>query len=108
MREKHSAAPATEPAASRAIGASEDLAECHAEIEKLTAEVRRLEDEYDDAIYDRWISETQYRMAIHRMQQHDPDGLRWLDNQLRRWAAQRSGGLEDRRRARRSWGTGHL
>lgn len=103
-REKRSAAPTIEPvAAIRASGTSDDLARelavCQAEIEKLSVVVRRLEDECDDATYDRWISETQYRMAIHRMHQHDPDGLGLLDNQLRRWAAQRSGGLEDRRRA---------
>ena len=74
--------------------------------DKLRAEVRRLEDAFDDVVYDRWIYEMQYRMAIHRMRQHDPDGLVWLDDQLRRWTIQRSGELEDRRRARRSWKSG--
>ena len=76
------------------------------EVDKLRAEVRRLEDAFDDVVYDRWIYEMQYRMAIHRMRQHDPDGLVWLDDQLRRWTIQRSGELEDRRRARRSWKSG--
>lgn len=106
-REKHSTAPNSEPITARPASSvpdgdvGDDISN-QAEVDKLRAEVRRLEDEYDDVVYDRWIHETQYRMAVHRMRQHDPEGLVWLDDQLRRWAIQRSGELEDRRRARRS------
>lgn len=77
-------------------------ATCEADITKLRSELRELEDEYDDAVYDRWILEHQYRMAIARMRDHDPDGVAWLDDQARRWESRREGHLEDRRRARRS------
>lgn len=80
----------------------DDCISSQAEVDKLRAEVRRLEDEYDDVVYDRWILETQYRMAVQRMHQHDPDGLVWLEELLRRWALQRSAELESHRRARRS------
>jgi len=73
---------------------------------KLLGEVRELEDEYDDSVYDRWILEHQYRMAVARMQDHDPDGIAWLDEQVRRWESRREGFLEERRRLRRqgrSW-----
>lgn len=81
-------------------------ATCEANIVKLRSEVRQLEDEYDDSVYDRWILEHQYRMAVARMQEHDPDGIAWLDEQVRRWESRREGYLEDRRRLRRqgrSW-----
>lgn len=76
-------------------------ATCEANIVKLRGEVRELEDEYDDSVYDRWILEHQYRMAVARMQEHDPDGIAWLDEQVRRWESRREGFLEDRRRLRR-------
>ena len=60
-------------------------ATCEANIVKLRDEVRQLEDEYDDSVYDRWILEHQYRMAVARMQEHDPEGIAWLDEQVRRW-----------------------
>jgi hypothetical protein len=72
-------------------------ATCEANIVKLRDEVRQLEDEYDDSVYDRWILEHQYRMAVTRMQEHDPEGVAWLDEQVRRWEARREGFLEDRR-----------
>ena len=75
-------------------------ATCEANIVKLRDEVRQLEDEYDDSVYDRWILEHQYRMAVARMQEHDPEGVAWLDEQVRRWEARREGFLEDRRRLR--------
>lgn len=75
-------------------------ATCEANILNLRAEVRELQDEYDDSVYDRWILEHQYRMAIARMQEHDPDGIAWLDEQVRRWESRREGYLEDRRRIR--------
>lgn len=81
-------------------------ATCEANILKLRDEVRELEDEYDDSVYDRWILEHQYRMAVARMQEHDPDGIAWLDEQVRRWESRREGHLEERRRLRRqgrSW-----
>lgn len=81
-------------------------ATCEANIVKLRGEVRQLEDEYDDSVYDRWILEHQYRMAVARMQEYDPDGIAWLDEQVRRWESRREGFLEDRRRLRRhgrSW-----
>lgn len=40
-------------------------------------------------------------MAVARMQEHDPDGVAWLDEQVRRWEARREGFVEDRRRLRR-------
>lgn len=112
-REKHSTVPTNEsieakPAAIAPDDVAADEISNQAEVNKLRAEVRRLEDEFDDVVYDRWIFETQYRMAIHRMRQHDPDGLAWLDEQLRRWALQRSGELEARRRARRAWEHGQI
>lgn len=73
---------------------------CEANIVKLRDEVRQLEDEYDDSVYDRWILEHQYRMAVARMQEHDPDGIVWLDEQVRRWESRREGFLEERRRLR--------
>ena len=75
-------------------------ATCEANIVKLRDEVRQLEDEYDDSVYDRWILEHQYRMAVARMQEHDPEGVAWLDEQVRRWEARREGFFEDRRRLR--------
>ena len=75
-------------------------ATCEANIVKLRDEVRQLEDEYDDSVYDRWILEHQYRMAVARMQEHDPEGIAWLDEQVRRWESRREGFLEDRRRLR--------
>ena len=69
-------------------------------IVKLRDEVRELEDEYDDSVYDRWILEHQYRMAVARMQEHDPEGIAWLDEQVRRWESRREGFLEERRRLR--------
>lgn len=81
-------------------------ATCEANIVKLRDELRQLEDEYDDSVYDRWILEHQYRMAVERMQEHDPAGIAWLDEQVRRWESRREGFLEDRRRLRRqgrSW-----
>ncbi|MCJ7781827.1 MAG: hypothetical protein MUQ27_13495 [Acidimicrobiia bacterium] len=75
-------------------------ATCEANIVKLRDELRQLEDEYDDSVYDRWILEHQYRMAITRMQDHDPDGIAWLDEEVRRWESRREGSLEDRRRLR--------
>jgi len=81
-------------------------ATCEANIVKLRDEVRQLEAEYDDSVYDRWILEHQYRMAVTRMQEHDPDGVAWLDEQVRRWESRREGHFEDRRRLRRqgrSW-----
>ncbi len=74
---------------------------CEANIRKLRAEVRRLEDDYDDAVYDRWILEHQYRLAVGRMRDRDPEGLAWLDEQVQRWERRREGFLEDRRRRRR-------
>ena len=71
------------------------------EIGRRRAELRRLDVEYDDVVYDHWILETQYRVAVKRMQQHDPHGLIWPDEQLRRWTLQRNGELERRCRARR-------
>jgi hypothetical protein len=112
-REKSTTVPTTEQLVAPAESTipephgGEHVAE-RSEVDRLRAEVRRLEDEYDDVVYDRWIFETQYRMAICRLQQHDPEGLAWLDEQLRRWALQREGELEDRRRARRSWQVGQL
>lgn len=105
--EKYSTAATTDAVTEiSAAGAPDHLGAGHqaiqAEIDRLRAEVPRLEEEYDDVVYDRWIHEMQYRMAIHRMRQHDPDGLAWLDEQLRRWAMRRSGELENRRRARTS------
>ena len=112
-REKHSTAStpdsvAVKPAPSVPDDVADEDISNQAEIDKLRAEVRRLEDEFDDVVYDRWIFETQLRMAFHRMRQHDPDGLAWLDKQLRRWEIGREGTLEQRRRARRSWETGRL
>jgi hypothetical protein len=75
-------------------------ATCEANILKLRDELRQLEHEYDDSVYDRWILEHQYRMAVARMQDHDPDGFAWLDEQARRWESRREGYLEDRRRLR--------
>ncbi len=75
-------------------------ATCEANITKLREELRTLEDEYDDSVYDRWILEHQYRMAVTRMQERDPEGLVWLDDQVQRWEARREGFLEDRRRLR--------
>ncbi|HYN33505.1 MAG TPA: hypothetical protein VES40_12830 [Ilumatobacteraceae bacterium] len=75
-------------------------ATCETNIVKLRGELRELEDEYDDSVYDRWILEHQYRMAVTRMQEHDPDGIAWLDEQVRRWESRREGYLEDRRRLR--------
>ena len=75
-------------------------ATCEANIVKLRDELRQLENEYDDSVYDRWILEHQYRMAVARMQEHDPDGIAWLDEQVRRWESRREGYLEDRRRLR--------
>jgi hypothetical protein len=75
-------------------------ATCEANILKLRGELRELEDEYDDSVYDRWILEHQYRMAVARMQEHDPDGIAWLDEQVRRWESRREGYLEGRRRLR--------
>lgn len=77
-------------------------ATCEATILELRAEVRKLEDEYDDSVYDRWILEHRYRMAIARMREHDPDGVEWLDVEVLRWEARREGYLEQRRRLRRS------
>ena len=77
-------------------------ATCEANITKLREELRTLEDEYDDSVYDRWILEHQYRMAVARMQASDPEGLAWLDDQVRKWELRREGYLEDRRRMRRS------
>ncbi len=76
-------------------------ATCEANITKLREELRTLEDEYDDSVYARWILEHQYRMAIARMQKRDPEGLAWLDDQVRRWEAKRERFLEERRRLRR-------
>lgn len=73
---------------------------CEANILKLRGELRELEDEYDDSVYDRWILEHQYRRAVARMREHDPDGIAWLDEQARRWESRREGYLEDRRRLR--------
>ena len=81
-------------------------ATCEANIVKLRDEVRKLEDEYDDSVYDRWILERQHRMAVARMQEHDLHGIAWLDEQVSRWESRREGHLEDRRRLRRqgrSW-----
>lgn len=72
-----------------------------ASILKLRGELRQLEDEYDDSLYDRWILEHQYRMAVARMREHDPEGVAWLDEQVRRWESRREGYLENRRRLRR-------
>jgi len=77
-------------------------ATCEANIRKLQEEVRRLEDDYDDTVYDRWMLEHQYRMAVARMRDRDPEGLAWLDDQVRRWELRRSDYREDRRRLRRS------
>ena len=75
-------------------------ATCEANIVKLRDEVRQLEDEYDDSVYDRWILDHQYRMAVARMQEHDPEGIAWLDEQVRRWESRREGFFEERRRLR--------
>jgi hypothetical protein len=75
---------------------------CEAIIEQLREEVERLEAEFDEVVYDRWIVATQYRLAIHRMQEFDPPGLDWLDEQLTKWEARRDGYHEARWRARRS------
>lgn len=105
-REQFAKAPDAESASTASSARQTGLtwmevhATCEANIVKLRAEVRQLEDEYDDAVYDRWILEHQYRMAVARMQAHDPDGLRWLDDQVRRWESRREGYLEDRRRLR--------
>ncbi len=112
-RETFSTAATSESATEKPTpGVPDDVADDdisnRAEIDKLRAEIRRLGDEFDDVVYDRWIFETQYRMAVHRMRRHDPDGLVWLDDQLRRWEIGREGTLEQRRRARRSWETGRL
>jgi hypothetical protein len=80
---------------------SDDDIANRAEIDKLHAEIRRLEDDFDDVVYDRWILEHQYRMALARMRERDPGGLAWLDEQVRCWELRREGHLEDRRRARR-------
>lgn len=109
-RERYATAPTAEPIVDplspEILGdPAESNSACEAEVDKLRAEVRRLEDEYDDVVYDRWIFEMQFQMAVHRLRHHDPDGLAWLDDQLRRWARRREGELEDRRLARRSWGS---
>ena len=75
-------------------------ATCEANILKLRGELRELEGEYDDSVYDRWILEHRYRMAVARMQDRDPDGIAWLGEQVRRWESRREVYLEDRRRLR--------
>lgn len=71
-------------------------------IEELREEVQRLEAEFDEVVYDRWSVATQYRLAIHRMQEFDPPGLDWLDEQITKWEARRDGYHEARWRIRRS------
>ena len=106
-RERYAAAPKVKAVAPKTGNTWKAVhATCEANIVKLRDEVRQLEDEYDDSVYDRWILEHQYRMAIARMQERDPDGIAWLDEQVRRWESRREGYLEDRRRMRssgRSW-----
>ena len=100
-RRRYSKAPkATSGAAKSGNSWKAVHATCEANITKLREELRTLEDEYDDSVYDRWILEHQYRMAVTRMQQRDPEGLVWLDDQVQRWEARREGFLEDRRRLR--------
>ena len=109
-REQFASSPTAKPATAAAQKTGNTWlavpATCEANIRKLRDELRQLEDEYDDSVYDRWILEHQYRMAVARMQEHDPDGIAWLDEQVRRWESRREGHLEDRRRLRRqgrSW-----
>ena len=77
-------------------------ATCEANIVKLRGEVRELEDEYGDSVYDRWILEHQYRMAVARMQEHDPDGIAWLDEQVSPVGIS-PGGLPRRAAAATAW-----
>lgn len=104
-RERFASAPSPKPLP--AAGASKTgntwkavHATCEANIVKLRGEVRQLEDDYDDSVYDRWILEHQYRMAVERMREHDAEGVAWLDEQVRRWESRREGFLEERRRLR--------
>jgi len=95
------AKPATAPAAQKTGNTWMAVhATCEANIVKLRDELRQLEDEYDDSVYDRWILEHQYRMAVARLQEHDPEGIARLDEQVRRWESRREGFLEERRRLR--------
>ena len=103
--EQFSSSPNAKPATTAAAPKTGNTwmavhATCEANIVKLRDEVRELEDEYDDSVYDRWILEHQYRMAVARMQEHDPGGIAWLDEQVRRWESRREGFLEERRRLR--------
>ena len=56
-------------------------ATCEANILKLRGELRELEDEYDDSVYDRWILEHQYWMAVARMEDRRRLRLRGRDAQ---------------------------
>lgn len=109
-REQLASAPNAQSASTTSLASEVDNtriavhATCEANILKLQADVRQLEDAYDDSIYDRWILEHQYRMAVERMREHDPDGVAWLDEQVRRWERRREGHLEERRRKRRRGG----
>ncbi len=110
-RERYARAPSSKPAPAASAPKTGNTwkaihATCEANIVKLRGELRQLEDDYDDSVYDRWILEHQYRMAVARMQEHDPEGVAWLDEQVRRWESRREGCLEDRQRLRRqgrSW-----
>ena len=69
-------------------------ATCEANILKLRDELRELENEYDDSVYDRWILEHQYRMAVARVQEHDPtESLGWTNRFV---AGNPAGGLPRR------------
>ncbi len=103
---KAASSPAPKPDASATHLTGEERSAvhgpCEAIIERLREEIERLEAEFDEVVYDRWIVATQYRLAIHRMQEFDPPGLDWLDEQLTNWEARRNGYHETRWRIRRA------
>lgn len=104
-RERCAASPEVTSGQSKNRVTSSDVhATCQAEITRLYQELRETEDAYDDAVYDTWVWEHQYRMALVRMRDRDPEGVEWLDQEVRRWESRRAGHLEDRRRMRQRIG----